>query len=319
VRRSRVSTATATATAIATALLLAACGSDDAGGTGAGSAEGPLVVATTSIWADLTSNVACDDLARVDTLIPRGGDAHSFEPSLRDRETLGGADLVIANGLDLEESLLDTIDAAESDGVPVLRVGEAMDPLPGDDGTHSDTDHEHSGEDPHVWWDPNRVAMAVPLIADALVAAGLDPARVEVCADQYIDDLSRLDDEVAAIVAPLPVDERILVTNHDSLSYFADRYDFDVIGTVIPSTSSLAAPSPAELDALADEISRSGVPAIFADTQSSSADADALANRLGVEVVGLLDGTLDEPGTDAGTYVGWLRTNATTIVEALAG
>jgi zinc/manganese transport system substrate-binding protein len=317
--RSRLTVTAVAAGVTAAALLLAACGSDDAGGTEAGSAERPLVVATTSIWADVTSNVACDDLATVETVIPPGGDPHSFEPSLRDRETMDGADLVIANGLDLEESLVDTIDAVESDGVPVLRVGASLDPLPVDEDSHTDTDHEHSGEDPHVWWDPARVAMAVPLIADALVEAGLDRRRVDVCADQYVDDLVRLDDEVAAIVAPLPVDERILVTNHDSLGYFADRYDFEVIGTVIPSSSSLAAPSAAELDDLAEKITASGVPAIFADTQSSSADADALASRLGVAVVGLLTGTLDEPGTDAGTYVGWLRTNATTIVEALAG
>ena len=106
------------------------------------------------------------------------------------------------------------------------------------------------------------------------------------------------------------------MTNHDSLSYFADRYDFEVLGSVIPSSSSLAATSPAELDALAADIEATGVAAIFADTQNSSDDADALANRLGdVEVVSMLTGTLDEPGTDQGTYVGWLRQNAQTIVD----
>ncbi len=123
-----------------------------------------------------------------------------------------------------------------------------------------------------------------------------------------------------AIVATLPVDQRILVTNHDSLGYFADRYDFEVLGSVIPSSSSLAATSPAELDALAADIEATGVSAIFADTQNSSDDADALADRIGdVEVVSMLTDTLDEPGTDQGTYVGWLRQNVETIVEALGG
>jgi zinc/manganese transport system substrate-binding protein len=322
VQRSRL-TITALAT---TSLLLAACGSDDAGGSSTGGGtDGPLVVATTSIWADVTSNVACDGLARVETVIPRGADPHSFEPSLRDRATLDDADLVIANGLDLEESLTDTVDAVESAGVPVLRIGEELDPLPVGDSEHdtdtdadTDTDHGHGGDDPHVWWDPTRVATAVPVIADALVEVGLDRERVDVCAARYVDELARLDDDVAAIVATLPTDERILVTNHDSLGYFADRYGFEVIGTVIPSSSSLAAPSASELDDLAEKIQATGVPAIFADTQNSSADADALAKRLGdVEVVSLLTGTLDEPGTDAGTYVGWLRSNATMIVDAL--
>ena len=90
----------------------------------------PIVVATTSIWADITANVACDGLAEIETIIPPGGDPHSFEPSLRDRETMDNADLVVANGLFLEESLDDTIDAVESNGVPVLRVADELDPIP---------------------------------------------------------------------------------------------------------------------------------------------------------------------------------------------
>jgi len=327
-------------------LLLAACGSDDDASTlqtaevddttenvaddeTAAVAAAPTVVATTSIWADVTANVACDGLAAVETIIPLGGDPHSFEPSLRDRETMDNAELVVANGLFLEESLADTIDAVESNGVTVLRVGDELDPLPAGDASHDDDDHEgddHEGDDdhdhgefdPHVWWDPTRMAAAVPPIADALADAGVDRAALDACSDSYIDELNALDTEVTSIVAPLPADQRILVTNHDSLSYFADRYGFEVVGSVIPSSSSLAATSPAELDALAADIEATGVPAIFADTQSSTDDADALANRIGnVEVVTLLTGTLDESGSAAGTYTGWLRQNVQTIVDAL--
>lgn len=319
------------AIAVGGALLLAACGSDEPASSGGSSQSatdgGALVVATTSIWADITANVACDGLADVRTIIPPGGDPHSFEPSLRDRETMDDADLIVANGLFLEESLEDTIDAVESGGVPVLRVGDGLDSIPtaaashDDDGDdHEADDHDHGDADPHVWWDPTRIAVAVPLIADALVEAGLDRERVEVCADQYVDDLTRLDEELVTIVATLPAGQRILVTNHDSLGYFADRYDFEVLGSVIPSSSSLAATSPAELDALAADIKSIGVSAIFADTQNSSDDANALADRIGdVEVVSMLTDTLDEPGTDQGTYVGWLRQNVETIVEALGG
>ncbi len=316
------------------ALLVAACGSDDTGSDATATPDDGTVtvVTTTSIWADITSNVACDGLATVATIIPTGGDPHSFEPSLRDRETMEGADLVVANGLFLEESLADTIGAVESNGVAVLPVGNELDPIPAGGGSHDD-DHdtgtddgqdeedqgdEHGGEDPHVWWDPTRIAAAVPLIADALAEAGVDRAALDICAARYVDELNALDDEIAALVAPLAPDERILVTNHDSLGYFADRYDFQVLGSVIPSSSSLAATSAAQLDVLAADIEATGVPAIFAETQSSSTDADALANRIGdVAVVSLLTGTLDEPGSDAGTYVGWLRQNVETIVDAL--
>jgi zinc/manganese transport system substrate-binding protein len=301
--------------------------------------EAAAVVATTSIWAEITANVACDGLADIEMIITPGGDPHSFEPSLRDRETMDNADLVIANGLFLEESLEDTIDAVESNGVPVLRVGDGLDPIPTSAASHDDhegNDHDHDGEestdedhgddhdhgdtDPHVWWDPTRIAAAVPLIADALAAVGVDRDALDECAARYLDELATLDADVEAIVAALPIDQRILVTNHDSLGYFADRYDFEVLGTVIPSSSSLAATSPAELDALAADIVATGVPAIFADTQNSSDDADALADRIGdVEVVSMLTDTLDEPGTDQGTYVGCLRQNVETIVAALDG
>ena len=319
-----------TAATAAVVLLVTSCGSDGDGASVPGD-DTPTVVATTSIWADITSNVACDGLARVEGLIPPGGDPHSFEPSLRDRETMENATLVVANGLFLEESLEDTIDAVEANGVAVLRVGDGLDTIPAaghDDEDHddeaddheTDDEHGHDGDDPHVWWDPTRIAAAVPAIADALADAGIDRTALDACVADYLDQLATLDDEVMAIVEPLPVAQRLLVTNHDSLGYFADRYDFEVIGSVIPSSSSLAATSPAELDALAADIEATGVSAIFADTQNSSSDADALANRIGdVAVISMLTDTLDEPGTEQGTYIGWLRQNAGTIVAALAG
>lgn len=305
------------------ALLLAACGANNGDDTTSSDATGlPAVVATTSIWADITANVACDGLADVRTIVPAGGDPHSFEPSLRDRETMENAAVVIANGLFLEESLEDTIDAVESTGVPVLRVGDGLDTIPigegGHDDEHEDEGDDHGGADPHVWWDPTLVADAVPVIVDALADIGIERRALDACAERYLAELSELDDEIAAIVAGLPVERRILVTNHDSLAYFADRYEFEVLGSVIPSSSSLAATSPAELDALAADIEATGVPAIFAETQQSSADAEALADRIGdVAVVSLLTGTLGEPGGDADNYVGWLRQNARMIVDAL--
>ena len=87
------------------------------------------IVATTSIWADVAGNIACDGLAEIETVIPIGGDPHSFEPSLQDREVLENADLIVANGLALEESLEDTIDAAEQHGTPVFRFADHMTPL----------------------------------------------------------------------------------------------------------------------------------------------------------------------------------------------
>lgn len=299
----------------ALALVAASCGSDGAAAPG----SEPTIVATTTIWADVVSNIACDGLADVRTIVPAGGDPHSFEPSLRDRETMGNATLIVANGLGLEESMADVIDAVESDGVPVVRVGEFVDTIPaGDDHADEPTGDGHGADDPHVWFDPVRVAAAVPDIADALATAGLDRAALDACVADYSEQLGELDADIAATVASIPAERRLLVTNHDSLSYFADRYDFEILGSVIPSPSSLSATNPAELEALAGLIEDTGVPAIFAETQHSSADTQSLADRVGdVEVVTLQTDTLGEPGSNTATYITWLSTTAQTVVDAL--
>ena len=253
------------------ALVLAACGSDDTStdistdtstgssdsGTGEpATTEAPFVVASTSIWADITRNVACDGLAEVDTIVPLGGDPHSFEPSLQDRETMEGADLIVANGLFLEESLADTIDAVEQRGVPVVYAADAVDVLTAEDDDHegdddhgsdgddhegendaddhdSDADdhdgdeHAHEGGDPHIWFDPNRVIQTLPLIADGLAGAGVDADALDACVADYTDQLTQLDGTIDDTVSSLPVDRRMLVTNHDSLCllYTSDAAD----------------------------------------------------------------------------------------------
>lgn len=306
-----LSTARALAPLAVLAFVVAACSS----GATTTSDQRPTVVATTTIWADVVRNVACNDLADVETIVPAGGDPHSFEPSLRDRETMGNATLVVANGLDLEESMVDIIDAVESDGVPVVRVGEFVDTLPIRDAS---PDSDAAGRDPHIWFDPTRVAATLPAIADSLAAAGIDPSALDACVANYAARLATLDTDVAAIVSALPVGQRLLVTNHDSLSYFADRYDFEVLGSVIPSPSSLSAATPADLEALAAVIDETGVPAIFAETQHSSSDTQALADRVGdVDVVTLQTDILGSPGSDTATYVEWLAATARTIVDAL--
>jgi zinc/manganese transport system substrate-binding protein len=290
----------------------------------------PSVIATTTIWADVTRQVACGGLAEVATIIPAGGDPHSFEPSLRDREALGDAALIVANGLGLEESLEDTIDAVESEGVSVIRVGDFVDPLPADGSAHDDDDgdshddgdddhgDDHGPYDPHIWFDPTRVAATLPAIADGLAAAGVDRSALDACVADYAQRLDRLDTDLQDTVATIPADRRLLVTNHDSLSYFADRYGFEVLGSVIPSPSSLAATNPSDLEELATLIADTGVPAIFAETQHSSDDTSALADRVGdVEVVTLQTGTLGEPGSDTDNYIDWLTVTAGTIVDAL--
>ncbi|MYI26909.1 MAG: hypothetical protein F4064_02325, partial [Acidimicrobiales bacterium] len=140
---------------VAAVLFAAACTGSDSDteavdATDAPSAV-PSVVTTTSIWADVVSNVGCDDSVSVTTLIPQGGDPHTYEPSLRDRETMDAADLVVANGLGLEERLEDTLEAVAAEGVHVFEVAEHIDTIEFEfSGGHDDHDHdEEDGHDDH--------------------------------------------------------------------------------------------------------------------------------------------------------------------------
>lgn len=290
--------------AVVTAVALAgvACG---AGDSDEGGGDGPAVVATTGIWADVVANVACGGLVEVVTIVPAGGDPHAFEPSLADRGAMDDAELVVANGLGLEEGLEDTIDASEKSGTPVFRVADHLEAL---------------DDDPHIWFDPARVAGALDDLGAALVAsAGIDADSVAACVADYRAELDAVDAEIVTLVADLPESRRKLVTSHDSMGYFANRYGFSVVGTVIPVPSTLAQASPAQLEDLAETIESAAVPAIFAEVQHSTADVEALANRVGdVAVVTLDTGSLGVPGGGADTYIGFLRTNAAAIVTALS-
>ena len=307
---------------LTTAALVAACG--DATDDAASDVSAQPVIATTSIWADITSEVGCG--VAVPALIPAGADPHTFESSLRDRELIEGSSTIISNGLGLEATLDDLLDTARDAGVDVVEMTDDIDVLTPDDDPddddHADGDpdedgdrddeHDHDSEgDPHVWQDPVRVAGALDTIASALAAHD-----VETCTDAYRAALIDLDTENVEALSVVPEHARVLVTSHDSLAYFADRYGFEVVGTVIPSTSTIAETNAADLAELVEAIEEHDVPAIFTEELESTADADALAERLGVEVVPLVtDSLTDDP--DADTYIEMMRRNVTAIAGAL--
>ncbi len=321
------------------ALVASGCGNDDA----AESDGVPTVVVTTSIWGDVVTNVACDGLAEVVTLIPTGGDPHAFQPSLQDRGRMESAPLIVANGLHLEEGLVDTLEAVEQAGTPIFYMADNVSTIEygsttvqlGHDDHEDEHDHEddgqmhaeddghahahaHGGDDPHVWFDPVRVADALPALRQALATqAGLDAGALSECVAAYRSELIALDDEIDGILAPLHPEDRLLVTNHDALGYFADRYDFQLIGTVIPGGSTLAEANPAGLQELVHVIEETGVAAIFSETTHSTDDADALGQAAGVKVLSLNTGSLGPAGSGADTYVGFMRTNAQVIAEGL--
>ncbi|TDT17957.1 zinc/manganese transport system substrate-binding protein [Ilumatobacter fluminis] len=190
-----------------------------------------------------------------------------------------------------------------------------------DEEGHDDHDHDHSGDDPHFWTDPMRMAAAVDGIVVFLqeTVEFADPAAVDASAEAYVAELTALNDEIEALVAEVPEDGRKLVTNHEAYGYFADAYGFEQIGAVVPSGSTVDGTSGGELAELVELVEAEGVPAVFSDNTASDELIQVLAEEAGgVEVVELLSGSLTEPGTEGDNYLDMQRVNAERISGALS-
>lgn len=275
------------------------------------------IVASTSVLGDIVREIVGDE-ATVDVVMGRGVDPHDFQVSARQVEKIAEADLVIAFGLGLEESLLDVI---ESQAPEFLLLAPELDPIPlGSDGHDDEADEaqdggEEHGLDPHVWLDPLRMATAVQLIADRI--DGLDPSiDVQTRADSYIQSLEQLNDEIVQALDVISENDRKLVTSHDALGYFAQRYHFEVVGVIVSGGSTLAEPSAADLAALVDAIEDAAVRAIFTDAYNPTTLAEAVASEVGgdVAVVPLITGSLTD---EAESYIDMMRVNTDRIAEAL--
>ncbi len=328
-------------------------------------AQSPLkVVATTSIIADVTKNIG-GDLVDVTAIIPAETDVHSYIPAPQDIALLVDADVVLVNGLMMEEGLLEIIEenapnaVIVSLGINVLSSDHhheehADEPEATEEADHSDEDHheaeylgiygseiecdEHGDEeaegthpkseehahgacDPHVWQNPLNVMVWANNIAVAFGEA--DNANSDVYlanAEAYIGELATLSDDMRVLMDSIPEENRVIVTNHNFLAYFAAEYGFEVIGTVIPSASTMAQVSPQDLAALIEVIQAEGVRAIFAEYSVSADIAQTVADEVGydIAVVRLYSDSLGAEGSEASTYLDFVRYNVNAIVTALA-
>ncbi len=311
----------------ASAAFLAACGDDGV----SGSDSEPTVVVTTNILGDVVESFAGDHVDVV-TIMPVGADPHDFQASAQQANQIREADAVIANGAGFEEGLLDVVESAAGDGAPVFEAVSAVETIDfgagghdHDDGEHDDDHDDHGTEDhdetdPHLFTDPIRTAEAVDAAADFLIEQldDVDSEALRASADDYIDQLEALDVEVRELLDGVPDERRVLVTNHDVFGYFADRYDFEIVGTIIPGGSTTDGASAGALADLAEVVESEGVPAIFVDTSSTSDLAETLSAEVGdIAVVELFSESLGEPDSGAGTYLEMVRTNAHRIADAL--
>jgi zinc/manganese transport system substrate-binding protein len=273
----------------------------------------PLQVATSfSVLEDLVRNVGTNRI-QARSFVPRNGDAHSFEPGTQDVKALSQSKLVFINGLGLETWFEKLLSNAASNA-SIITLSDGLKPRQlQEDGQPID--------DPHMWWDLTRTQAYVTRIAAAFERA--DPAGKTVYATnakKYNAELDKLDAWAKLEVANIPVGNRKLVTNHDSLGYFAARYGFKIIGQVIPSLGTEQAPSARALATLNRTIQREGVKAIFIENTLNPKLAQTLAEETGAKLApALYTDSLGTPGSSGDTFVKAFRYNVTTIVNALKG
>jgi ABC-type Zn uptake system ZnuABC Zn-binding protein ZnuA len=291
------------------ALLAAGCSGAGAAGDRDGEDGRLRVVATTTQVADLAANVG-GDRVQVASLLKPGIDPHDYEPSPADIDAIAHADLVLQNGVGLEEWLGDTIDSSGFDG-PVVDTSQGV-----------RLRMVGGAADPHIWQDPRNAERMAANIERGLAAAEPSAAgafRANLAA--YTRELRALDAEVQRRVDSLA--NRKVVTDHDAFGYYLDRYGLELVGSVIPSFDSSAELSGRDIRDLVAKVRATRVKAIFSETSLPARAAETIGREAGVRVVtgtdALYGDALGPPGSDGDTYLKMIRHNTATIVSNLSG
>ena len=325
------STWTTVGAALSSLVLVAGCNGSAASPSpseSTGAAADYTVIATTSVFADL-AQLALGDNVTIETIIPAGVDVHTFEPSPADAQKLAGADLIVMNGLGLDEWALSLLEAAGKSEEDVLELAEGIDEsnawvyLEGEEHDeeegeeHSEEEgeeHGHGGTDPHIWLDPKGAAIYVNRIA-ARVAAEL-PERataIESARDAGLAEIAALDEELRVGFTAVEASARKIVTFHDAFGYFARAYEIEIVGVAVEAPGQ--EPSAKEIAALIDAIKAAGVTSVFSEAQFPSKVLDQVAAETGATVLENLysDALGDAP---ANSYLGAMRANASAILAS---
>jgi len=269
---------------------------------------------TTSVFADL-ARLALGDSVQIDSIIPAGVDVHTFEPSPSDAAKIAAADLILMNGLGLDEWVVSLVDAAHKSEADILRLGEGLDVSDAWSylaSPEAETEHAY---DPHVWLDPIGASLYVHRIAERVTQDRPElSSAVKSASTDGLALIRALDVEVRAIFAAIPAEDRKIVTFHDAFGYFARAYNITIVGVAIASPGQ--DPSAREIAALIDAIRASGVTTVFSEVQFPSKVLTSIASETGATV--LADLYSDALGAAPGdTYLGAMRANATAIASSM--
>lgn len=290
---------------LVTVVALAACGDGSSGATGATGADGTgpgdhlTIVTTTTVFADMVRNVG-GDLVEVTSLVPKGGDVHTFEPKPADIQMVSKAKLLVMNGLGLDDWLEKTITNASAGGTPLVKLGAdqpGVELLPGEDpGT----------QNPHLWMNVQYGELYVDRIAASLKS--LDPMHASQYDSQsaaYNARLEALHASVRSRIATIPEADRRLVTFHDAFPYYARAYGITIVGVAVQAPGQ--DPSAGDTAKLITAIREAGVKAIFSEAQFPTKLVDQLGAETGAAVVSnLYDDSLgDDPITSYEAVLNW--------------
>lgn len=266
----------------------------------------PNIVVTYSVLGSVVLDLV-GDAADVTILIPDGQDPHDFQPSARDIETINNADIVVSNGLDFEEGLEDVLASAIESGVSVYMVGENITVREPDEDHAEEEGHAHGAGDPHLWLSPLSFTQALPSLTAAINKA----TGLSIDETTALDQLTKLDNKITEVIDTIA--SCVMVSGHDEMGYFADRYGCTVIGAIIPSfstTSEATAKQIADLKVLA---ASNNVKAVFTGLGTPAEVSEQLASELGIAAVSLSTHYLN----GAANYREFMLNLANQIAEAL--
>ena len=321
---------------ISIAIFMIACGNDDESSE-IQIEESPEkqinVLATTPMLGEYVKQVAGDNI-NVDILMPYSADPHHFEPSPQDVTKIESADLVFYVGLKYETApLLKLLENSSNSKQALIEIGEKINPIEFEEDGHDEHEghghdedkdeheghghegHDHGVYDPHFWFDPTRVALAVDAIKVELI--NIDPENkdsYETSANNYKEKLTDLDVETKNLIATIPSDQRIFITTHEALGYLEARYDLEVKATIIPSITTEDTATPKQLVEVIEEIKEHEIKVLFIESESPTKAAEVIAQETGITLVsGLWVETLQE----GQSYVDFMKSNVNIIVENL--
>jgi ABC-type Zn uptake system ZnuABC Zn-binding protein ZnuA len=312
--------------------VLGACGGDDEAATPGESSEAvtcsggdvvedrPLRIASTvAPITNIVSNIAGGTDAVIEGLVPEGTNSHTFEPPPSAAQTLEEADVVFINGLVLEEPTKDLALANLRDGATICELGTEI--LPESDWIFDFSFPKEGGKpNPHLWTNPPMAKDYAKVVADLLSAR--NPANAETYAANFAKFSAKVDELDAAVRTAsetLDAESRKLVTYHDAYAYFAKEYDWTVVGAIQPS--SFEEPTPKEIADLITQVEAEGVKAVFGSEVFPSPVLEQIGKEAGVTYIDVLrdDDLLGEPGEVEHSWMGLMRFNYVTMIEALGG